>query len=231
MSMKKIFSKHIVEIRYKPNSRFLDKRGETAELLAGSFFDQWNISNNRIDFSSKTNENIVAFISFRNLGLFTNYPNTADFFKEKAKDFIKSSWDNFLTSKITRIGVRSTYLIETESFKNSFDDYRKKFLGLSDEDLKKFDGDLIDLGFPLNFTIGEDFFNVTTGPMEKSQSKEFLLDDDELPDAGIFVDVDYFKKEFSPHITQKNVLDFVDKGIDKAGNIKDLIAGWTAKSE
>ena len=67
--------------------------------------------------------------------------------------------------------------------------------------------------------------------MEKSQSKEFLLDDDELPAAGIFVDVDYFKKEFSPHITQKNVLDFVDKGIEKAGNMKDLIAGWTAKSE
>ena len=51
--MEKIFSKHIVEIRHKPNSRFLDRRGETAELLAGSFFDQWGISNNRIDFSSK----------------------------------------------------------------------------------------------------------------------------------------------------------------------------------
>jgi len=35
--MKKIFSKHIIEIRYKPNSRFLDKRGEIAESLTGSF--------------------------------------------------------------------------------------------------------------------------------------------------------------------------------------------------
>ncbi len=226
-----IFSKHIIEIRFKPNSRFLDKRGEIAELLAGSFFDQWNISNNRIDFSNKTNENVAAFISFRNLGVFTNYPNKADFFKEKARDFIKSAWTNFPTNKITRIGVRSTYLIGTPSFKNSFDEYRKKFLGLSDEDLKKFNGDLIDLGFPLNFAVGEDFFNVTTGPMEKNQSKEFLLDDDELPEAGIFVDVDYFKKEFSPHITQKNVLDFIDTGVDKAGDVKDLIAGWTAKDK
>lgn len=229
--MRKIFSKYTVEIRYKPNSRFLDKRGEVAELLAGPFFDQWNISNNRIDFSNKANENVVAFISFRNLGLFTNYPNTADFFKEKANDFIKSAWTNFPTSKMTRIGVRSIYLIETESFKNSFDEYRKKFLGLSDEDLKKFEGDLIDLGFPLNFAVGEDFFNVTTGPMEKSQSKEFLIDNEELPASGIYVDTDYFRKEFSPHIIQKNVLDFVDKGIDKAEKIKDLIAGWTAKSK
>jgi hypothetical protein len=229
--MKKIFSKHVVEIRYKPNPRFLDKRGEIAESLSGSFFDQWNISNNRIDFSSKTNENITAFISFRNLGIFTNHPNTVDFFKEKAKDFIKSAWTNFPTSKITRIGIRSIYLIETSSFKNSFDEYRKKFLGLSDDDLKKFNGDLIDLGFPLNFSVGEDFFNVTTGPMEKIQSKEFLLDDDELPEAGIFVDVDYFKKEFSPHIIQKNVLGFIDTGSDKAENIKDLIAGWTVKDK
>lgn len=229
--MKKIFSKHIVEIRYKPNSRFLDKRGEIAESLANTLFDQWNISNNRIDFLSKENENILAFFSFRNLGLFTNYPNTTDFFKEKAKDFIRSAWMHFSADKITRIGIRSTSLIESKSFKNSFDEYRKKFLGLSDEDLKKFDGDLIDVGFPLNFAVGEDFFNITTGPMEKSQSKGFLIDDKELPASGIYVDTDYFRKEFSPHITQKNVLDFVDKGIDKAEKIKDLVAGWTAKNK
>jgi len=227
----KTFSKHIIEIRYKPNSRFLDRRGEIAELLAGTFFDQWDISNNRIDFSSKGNENILAFFSFRNFGLFTNYPNTTDFFKEKAKDFIRSAWIHFSADKITRIGIRSTYLIGSKSFENSFDEYRKKFLGLSDEDLKKFDGDLIDIGFPLNFATGEDFFNITTGPMKKSQSKEFLIDSEELPASGIYMDIDYFKKEFSPHITQKNVLDFADKGIDKAEKIRDLIAGWTAKNK
>ncbi|OJI06584.1 hypothetical protein BK004_02790 [bacterium CG10_46_32] len=223
-------SKHLVEIRYKPNSRFLDKRGEVADLLSNSIFDQWNISTNKINFSSKKDDNIEAFFSFRNLGLFTNYPNTQDFFLEKAKDFIKSAWNYFPTGNIIRVGVRSTYLFETRDFKNTFDKYRSKFLALSDEDIKEFDGDLIDLGFPLNFSIGEDFFNVNTGPMEKDQSKEMVLnDEEELPTTGVYIDVDYFRKEFSPHTTQKNILEFVDKGIQKADKISKLIAGWTTK--
>ena len=95
---------------------------------------------------------------------------------------------------------------------------------------KKFNGDLIDIGFPLNFVVGEDFFNVTTGPIEKSQSKEMVINDDKkLPKTGIYVDVDYFRKEFSPHTTQKNILDFIDKGIQKADEVSKLIADWTAK--
>ncbi len=66
--------------------------------------------------------------------------------------------------------------------------------------------------------------------MEKDQSKEFVVDDDkELPKVGIYVDIDYFRKEFSPHTTQRNVLDFIDKGVKKADSISKLIAGWTTK--
>ncbi len=227
--MSKIISKHLVEIKYKPSSRFLDKRGEIADLLSSTTFDQWNISTNRIDFSSKEQENIGAFISFRNLGVFTNYPNTQDFFVEKAKDFIRSAWTYFPTGSITRVGVRSTYLIEAKDFKSAFDNYRSKFLAITEDELKQFNGDLIDIGFPLNFVVGEDFFNVTTGPMEKSQSKEMVIDDEKLPKTGIYVDVDYFRKEFSPHTTQKNILDFIDKGIKKADDVSKLIVKWTAK--
>ncbi len=109
--MSKKISKHLIEIRYKPNSRFLDRLGEVAELLSGAIFDRWQISSNRIDFSSKEQENIGAFISFRNLGLFANYPNTQEFFVEKAKEFIRSAWTHFPSGKITRVGIRSTYLI------------------------------------------------------------------------------------------------------------------------
>lgn len=225
--MSKIISKHLVEIRHKPNSRFLDKRGEIAETLSGSLFDEWNISSNKINFSNKEKEDAGAFISYRNLGLFTDYPNTKDVFVEKAKIFVRSSWNYFEKNKITRVGVRSTYLIETKGFRESFDKYRKKFLALSDDDISQFGGDLVDLGFPLNFSVDEDFFNINTGPMEKSQSKEFITGDEELPSVGVFLDVDYFRKEFSPYTTQRNILDFIDKGINKAEEVKTLIAGWT----
>ena len=101
---------------------------------------------------------------------------------------------------------------------------------MPNSDIEEFGGDLIDFGFPLNFAVGEDFFNVNTGPMEKDQSKEMIMDDEEkLPTNGIYVDVDYFRKEFSPYITQRNILDFVDKSIKKADSVSKLIARWTAK--
>jgi hypothetical protein len=222
--MSKVISKHILEIRYKPNSRFLDKRGEIAEILSGQNFDQWNIGNNRIDFASKKNSSVGAFLSYKNLGYFSEYPTTLDDFSTESKNFIKNSWTYFPANQITRIGVRTTFLIETKNFKESFDKYRSQFLGLQDDEIKKFGGDLIDLGFPLNFADGEEFFNVTTGPMEKKQSKEFVLDADELPESSIFIDVDYFRKEFSPHITQKNVLELIEKGLEKAKKIKEEIS-------
>ena len=222
--MSKVISKHILEIRYKPNSRFLDKRGEIAEILSGQNFDQWNIGNNRIDFASKKKPSVGAFLSYKNLGYFSDYPTTPDDFLRESKNFIKNSWTYFPTTQIARVGVRSTFLIETKNFKESFDKYKSKFLGLQDEDIRKLGGDLIDLGFPLNFAIGEEFFNVMTGPMEKKQLKEFALDANELPESSIFVEVDYFRKEFSPHITQKNVLELIEKGLEKARKIKDEIS-------
>lgn len=56
---------------------------------------------------------------------------------EKAKDFIRSAWTNFPTGNITRVGVRSAYLIEAKDFKAAFDNYRSKFLAITDDELKK----------------------------------------------------------------------------------------------
>ncbi len=228
--MGKIISKHLIEIRYKPNSRFLDKRGELADNLSGGIFDQWTISANRIDFSKKGDENIGAFISYRNLGFFTNYPNAQNLFVEKTKEFIRTAWQHFPTGKITRIGIRSTYLSEAKDFKTVFDNLKNKFLAFSNDELKQFNGDLIDFAFPLNFVAGEDFFNVNAGPMEKTQSKEILAGEfEELPEAGLYVDLDYFRKEFTPYITQKQVFEFIDKGIKKGEEINKLLADWATK--
>ena len=227
--MTKIISKHILEIRYKPNSRFLDRRGEIADILSGQKFDQWNIGNNKIDFASKKHPDIGAFLSYRNLGFFSEYPVSIDNFNNEAKNFLKSAWTYFPTNQITRIGIRSAFLVEVKNFKEAFDKYRSAFLGLREEDIKKFGGDLIDLAFPLNFAIGEEFFNITTGPMDEKQSKEFAMDANELPDASIYIDVDYFRKEFSPYVTQKNILDLIDKGVEKAKEVKKEISNLIIK--
>jgi len=225
--MNKIYSKHLFEIRYKANPGFLDKRGEIVTSISSSYFDRWGVSSNRIEWRSKKEENILAFLSLRNLGLQTSYPISADQFKEKTKDFLRAAWGYFLTDKIIRIGIRSTYLIETQEFVKSFSKIRQKFLALSSADEARFGGSLIDLGFPLNFAVNDDFFNVSIGPMNKEQAKgEFEIDEKLLPESVVFLDVDYFRNEVSPHITQKNVFGLVDLGIKKAEEIKDLLYDW-----
>ena len=102
---------------------------------------------------------------------------------------------------------------------------------LSAEELKKFDGDLVDVGFPLNFVSGEDFFNVVTGPMEKGQSQQFFGDDEDLPQSAIYIDVDYFRRDFSSDLRQRNVLEFIDTGVNKSKNIADTIVSLVNKNK
>ncbi|MEX1014383.1 MAG: hypothetical protein WDZ80_04450 [Candidatus Paceibacterota bacterium] len=226
--MKKILSKHLVEIRYTPNARILDKRGETAESLSSALLNYWNISTNRIDFLSKDNESVRAFFSYKNLGFLSSYPNETDYFIEESKNLIKSAWTHFPADKIRRIGVRSTYAIPVKDFTIAFETYKDKFLKLSDADIKQFGGDLVDIGFPLNFVSGENFFNIVTGPMEKEQLKQFFGDIDDLPDSAIYIDVDYFRKDFSSEMRQRNVLEFIENGVKRAKSISDTISSLVA---
>ena len=44
--------------------------------------------------------------------------------------------------------------------------------------------------------------------------------------TGVFLDVDYFRKEISPHIIQKHIISFVEEGIKKANDIMQQIKQW-----
>ncbi len=222
--MAKSITKHIFEIRIKPDARFLDKRGSIAAQMTSAKFNHWNISRNRIDFGSSVHPELTAFFSFRNLGIASSTPITTDEFQKTAEEFIKSAWQHFTTNTIIRLGVRTICLTQATDFKKSFDAYRKFFLKLEDKDLSKFGGDLVDLGFPLNFVDGDKFFNITTGPMEDKQSKDIF--GDSAFKSGVFLDIDYFKKEISPHIIQKHVVSFIEEGIKKANTVLQQITQW-----
>jgi hypothetical protein len=223
-------SKHIIEIRFRPDGHFLDRRGQVAESLVGSsaLFKHWNITANRIDFSSKDNAHVKAFLSYRNLGLASTSPNETAFFVESAEAFIKSAWNDLPNNEFSRIGIRSMFLVETDDFSKAREGYRKRFLKLSDEEMREFGGDLIDLGFPLHFQHDENCFNVMTGPMEREQSKQFFGEID-LPPTGIFVNIDYFRKNLSPHISQKMVLQLLNEGVEKARSVAVLIVDWVTE--
>ena len=224
-------SEHVVEIRFKPNARVLDKRGEIASTLLSTLLNQWSISSNQILLSSKENLDVKAVFSFKNVSFVSNYPNDSKFFLKNAEAFIKSAWSLFPNNEIVRVGVRTKYLIPTKDFKSTFDSYRKNFLALKDEQIKEIGGTLIDLGFPLNFTDGDNFFNIMTGPMEKAQFGQFLKEQEDIFENGVFLDFDYFKQEFSPYTKQKDIIDFLKLGVEKADKACSVISELTIEKE
>lgn len=215
-------SNHILEIRIKPDPRFLDKRGSIAANLANYKFNHWSISRNRIDFTSEEYPKLSAFFSFANIGVVSQYPIKKSEFEKTAIEFLKSSWTNFDTSKITRLGIKSTFLIETENFNDTFLGFKNNFLKIPDEDIKKINGDLIDIGFPLSFMDGDNYINIFAGPMEKKQSQNYF--EEQAFDSGIFVDFDYYRENISPHITLKNITDFIKDGLERAENNTNVIS-------
>jgi hypothetical protein len=224
--MSKCISKHVVEVRFKPNAAILDKRGQIAESLTVKQFDFWSISDNRIDFVNKDCKHISGFLSFRNAGFSSVYPMTVEYFVENAKDFIQRAWIFFGTNEVIRIGVRSTFLSEVSDFENTLRAYREHFLKLNDEEVKEFGGQLVDVGFPLNFVMGGKRFNIMTGPMKKAQALIQYGNEEGIPETAIFLDVDYFKSEFGKEFRLKEALNFIEEGTQKAREINKLICNW-----
>jgi hypothetical protein len=227
-------SKYVIEIRFKPDPRFLDKRGEIAAKLTGprALFQGWRISPNRIDFTTPRDQNLTAFFSFSNLGLVSASPNKVENFTKSAENWLRATWSEFLhKADLTRIGIRSIFFIETDSFEKCYDAYRERFLKLSDEELDRFGGELIEIGFPLNFRKGEDYFNLVTGPMRDIQAKlpQFLGRTD-LPAVGIYLDVDFYRKDL-PRMELKDVLELLNIGVDKAEEIASLIVDLITKGD
>ncbi|OGJ57700.1 hypothetical protein A3H22_03360 [Candidatus Peribacteria bacterium RIFCSPLOWO2_12_FULL_55_15] len=226
------FSSYIFELRFQPSPKVLDTRGQIAEALTDDLFNKWFISADAIQLNSDANKDIVMIFRHNSFAFVANKQQSADFFIEGAKNMCRKTWTWFPYTQIKRIGVRSSFLTEVDSFDVTVKKYRQKFLGLSDAEMGQFGGELIDIGTLLNFKNGDDFFNVSSGPMEKQQSKWMLrTEDDEIPEQGIYVDVDYFTKQQSSGIRQKAILEFIAKGILKGEEINKTIVDWITITE
>lgn len=250
----KVAAKHSMEIRFKPDARFLDTKGAVAQSLTSSSapFGRWNVSENTINFTRDDNQHIRAFFSYRNLGVLSTPPNDTQYFMATAEAFLAAAWEHLPNREFLRAGVRSVFLVETEDFDKAVVAYRKRFLRLTDEDVQAFGGDLIDVGFPMNFLKGKDHFNVITGPMEGIQSRQLFRavlpsagvilqesgllhggDSDaiDLPAVGLYVDVDFFMEDLAQHTTTTAMLELLRRGVKKGWDIASLIAKLIAEQD
>ncbi|OGC04850.1 hypothetical protein A2276_02675 [candidate division WOR-1 bacterium RIFOXYA12_FULL_43_27] len=193
-------NEHIMEIRYKPNPRIIDLRGQWAEEISAHMkMSEWAIVENRVDIFRKDNHDRV-FVGFRGMGFICHRSDSKSYFPDHAIRFLKFifSLDGFEKNPlIDRIGVRSKFCIEYEkNFEELRDLYASKYIVLSDRAKKIINAKLVDLAGPWNFADDLGNFNTQSGPMVKTQIAQFFNDEivTQLPDVGLFFDIDYSVK-------------------------------------
>lgn len=221
---KKISEKLICEVRVKPDSIFLDKRGEIANIISkNKTFLHWNIGPNKIDFSSDSNKNIKAQFSYLGFSVSSESPNNRSYLVGNLKTIIEDTWEYWSHNSIKRTGARSTYVIEVDSFKEIFGLIKEKFL--IPGGLNICSSSLYDIGISLNFSDGEKFSHVSIGPMEEKQIKENFPDQTkkDLPKNALFIDIDSFKNSLSPNIQKKDLISLIKELFIENEKIKENI--------
>lgn len=222
-------SSYVFELRFQPSPRMLDMRGQIANLLVDEFFPRWAITQDAVQLSNDTNKHILKIFRHNSFAFIANKQTTNDFFLSESKKMCNKVWELFPHDSILRIGVRSSFYNSTDAFDTAFEGYKNKFLKLSNSDLNLFGGELTDIGMPLNFEEGDNFFNVSSGPMKRQQAKDVIrTEDEDISENGLFVDVDYFCQR---KIGKRAIGNFIDEGVRKGEKINSLYLDWIFPQE
>lgn len=229
-SSKTVISESLLEIRYKPNSKIIDRRGTWAELISNHMnLDEWRVDTNRIDIHDKANLN-RAFVAFRNAGFITRNVPTPNFFPDQAVKLFRYlfSMEGFGKSIIIeRFGLRQRF---ASTFHGSFEDlrdrYSTRFLALTDAAKEAINAEIVDIGGPLNFRDRHGHFNTMSGPMRSSQLQEFFPEEEEYPEVSFYFDIDYWlrpNKETPENDVIKWIKTFAQEGWARHERVRDFI--------
>jgi hypothetical protein len=189
-----------VELRYKPNPRMLDHRGNWAALLSNRLdLDKWVIGTNTFDIYDEplTQRATVAFnrcaLTMMDV---TEYEN---FFARAAKllttlfelpDFGKRPW-------IRRLGVKPRFCTPFDGgFDRLMKHVRERYFDLKEGAMDAIGAavELTDVGANLNMKDDCGEFHTLCGAMKREQSKVFFdyRKQDDLPPVGLYYEIDYF---------------------------------------
>ena len=194
-------SQNVLEVRFKPNARILDRRGDWVETLASKLdLPRWQIIDNRVDLFTE-DRSLRAFISFRNFGYIAEDVKKLSQHQDWARKALKAVFTlpGFPTPLQTvRVGVRGRFCV---AYSGSFESLRDLIVAsyvapsealtaaLGSEVLLK------DIGAPLNFSDDVGNFNTHCGAMRRDQLKQFFENRDGLPEVALYYDVDYWQNE------------------------------------
>lgn len=225
-------NEHVVEVRFKPNPRVLDYRGEWAATIADKMeLPDWKIIENRVDIlSSQRLEH--AFFGFRNAGFTCSNTSTQIQFPERATKFLRLLFEQErFDSKpvVERLGVRSKFCVP---YDGDFEELNQlvatKYVTMTPGLAEAFgeEARLIDIGAPLNFEDDLGNFNTSCGPMGNEQLKQFFRAEKGLPAIGLFFDIDYYVhpgKRMSHQEVQSQVQRFSRRSWERHAKVLQLV--------
>lgn len=227
-------NEHILELRYKPNARILDFRGELAASISQYMkLAEWRIQDNRVDVESE-DKTTRMFVAFRNAGTVIRNTTLQDYFPNQSTKFIRHLFTlEPLTEPVIveRIGVRSRFAIPSPfPFNELLKKFKEKMLNISQEALVAFNAELIDISAPLNFQTKSGNINTNSGPMEIEQLARFFgfVKKENLPKVALYLEFDYWLKP-TTNLSTREIIDliklFADENWQRHEHIKSLILG------
>ena len=203
-----MISEQILEVRFKPNARVLDRRGHWAEIIAQDMgLKNWKIVENRVDISSADSK-IRAFVSFKNFGLVILNAPTSNFFHDKAKKLIGvlSKLPDFdFPLGIQRCGIRSKICHELDIEVSEISSVIRNHF-LIPKSLEPIGGaeNVIDSAIATYFNTDKGQLNIRISSNPENEIKAAFSNHptDTLPTKGWISDIDYFSTDFE-NLSQK----------------------------
>ena len=193
-------NEHVFEIRFRPNARVLDFRGDwTATLGEALDLPEWHIDTNRIDVFAK-DQSARAFVAFRNAGMTLRDTGTPSLFPDKASQFIRQMFglEGFgHTVHVERLGVRSKFGVGCSlPFAKLLQRFTERYVSPTSSvtNVMGRNAKIVDAGAPLNLTDDLGQLNTMCGPMTREQFAQFFSKDEGFPEVGLYFDVDYWLK-------------------------------------
>ena len=222
----------VLEIRYKPNPKILDVRGQIASNVSSTMnLNKWNVHFERIDFDND-DQDMHSIVSFKNIIFTIKNCESSNYFRDQSVKFLRSVLQipAFTDSNhIVRIGVRHRfYFPYSDSFENLFNLFLEKYWNISPDLHEVLGHKLIDVNGAFTLSTPNGKVNFNCGPMTSDQVKEFLPHLKSPSEVGLFVDSDYWvapekPMEIRPIIN--TVKNFCNENWPRVTDVKNYILG------
>lgn len=205
-----ILAEQILEIRFRPDARVIDRRGALATAISAQLgLPHWQLIENRVDLWNE-DEDTRAFVGFRNMGFILRRYSLPGNFIDHANNFVRYvlSQQPFgaVPLLVERLGVRVRFAMPVRApFASLVDRYQQRVFPVQPAYRSLFGGVLTDIGAPLYFKTELGKLHTHGGPMEKWQIRNFFdyVKEDRLPDVALYTDLDYSTVPAEPLTTER----------------------------